>query len=112
MSKTERRLQLTLDPSTGFPAVPAGYYWKVERNPHSRLLNDIIGVSLWRTDRKVTFFRKKPYERHTRVEWRWYPSNDASPQEGLVWTARGIWQDELDRSDSQNLLGEYPPNSI
>ena len=108
MTTYDRRMALPTDPKTGFPLVPDNYYFKVEKQS----MFEIVGVGLYRIDKKVSFFRKREYEKHVQLDWRWGSVDNLPPAEEFDWIARGLWLDLLESQERERLLGTYPPNRL
>lgn len=103
---------MKIDPTTGLPELPEGYFWKVSRteNPYG-LSEEPVFVELMRTStfdgvlvlyRRVTRFT--PFEEY--VDFR-----DLKPRH-IRSTAKSVYRAWKRLQRSEELLGDYPPNSL
>lgn len=119
MAKTET----PLDPETGFPEVPEGYYWKV-KDFNDNWLGHYIVLDLMESVTEKKFWRGVVQVEYCRAEssilYREFA--DATPEErrlALLGLADKIMEKRAERlyreaqkKDIENLLGTYPPKKL
>lgn len=93
-----------IDPETGLPAVPEGYFWRI---------SETSSADWWRIELRK---RRRWGSRRIAADHRLYPAWDFDTPElfedGARRRAAVLWVDHFAAKDAQKYLGDYPPKAL
>lgn len=126
LSKAEEAVVVTIDPETGFPALPEDAYWEVEQSGTNCLyINLMVNFKRTRTRTKLLFWEEEYIELEpSRVEYEYIYLSDIEVEERtgekvkelLVEKADYIFRQWKASKDAKALLsayvGKYPPKNL
>lgn len=124
---TQAKKKFDIDPSTGFPVVPEGYFWRVGpdegRDLYFRSSGSQYGVALYKIVEKVTVIPKRwrrpetiKHEKLERVVVRGIAGHSSPLRERLALEASEAYSSYLQGKardkELVDLMGDYPPKKL